>query len=296
MGIQHHLQGTPQGSGVSPILANIYLNELDTFAEKLKLEYDRQDSYRKPQKEYSQTLALAHYWEKSAKQQWSKETEAEVQRAKGRVNELYANYSPSRVSQPSTPPSENQYVRYADDFIIEGYRDQKLTRRSSKGKITCIPSQGRAKSGTIGEKTKITHSAELVRFLGYDLTVSGRAKITPVIKWKSQTSLERTGQAVSPMKSGSISCWNTERVYQKSTLTGKRDMEVNLPRKLINMPDAQIISKFNSQIHGLYNYYRLAANVSALNSFYRIMREACSKPLASNTVPPTSTSRLKICT
>ena len=43
---------------VSPILANIYLSELDAFVEKLKSEYDRQDSYRKPQKEYSQTLAL----------------------------------------------------------------------------------------------------------------------------------------------------------------------------------------------------------------------------------------------
>ena len=43
------------------------------------------------------------------------------------------------------------------------------------------------------------------------------------------------------------------------------------------MPDAQIVSKFNSEIRGLYNYYRLAANVSALNSFYRIMRGSLFK-------------------
>lgn len=43
------------------------------------------------------------------------------------------------------------------------------------------------------------------------------------------------------------------------------------------MPDAQIISKFNAEIRGLYNYYRLAANVSVLNNFYRIMRGSLFK-------------------
>ena len=43
------------------------------------------------------------------------------------------------------------------------------------------------------------------------------------------------------------------------------------------MPDAQIVSKFNSEIRGLYNYYRLAANVSVLNNFYRIMRGSLFK-------------------
>jgi group II intron reverse transcriptase/maturase len=36
----HTYSGTPQGSGVSPLLANIYLNELDTFVEKYKEEFD----------------------------------------------------------------------------------------------------------------------------------------------------------------------------------------------------------------------------------------------------------------
>lgn len=37
---KYSITGTPQGSIISPILSNIYLNELDKFIDKLKLEFD----------------------------------------------------------------------------------------------------------------------------------------------------------------------------------------------------------------------------------------------------------------
>ena len=44
--------GTPQGSGISPICANIYLSELDSFLMRYKESYDREPARRKTTKEY----------------------------------------------------------------------------------------------------------------------------------------------------------------------------------------------------------------------------------------------------
>ena len=49
---------------------------------------------------------------------------------------------------------------------------------------------------------------------------------------------------------------------------------------LTSRPDIEIISKFNSEIRGIYNFYRMAQNVSTLDKFYNIMKSSMLKTFA----------------
>ena len=54
-----------------------------------------------------------------------------------------------------------------------------------------------------------------------------------------------------------------------------------MPRKdLMNRNDAEIVSTFNSEIRGLYNYYRISENVGALHKYYYMVRYSMLKTLA----------------
>ena len=48
----------------------------------------------------------------------------------------------------------------------------------------------------------------------------------------------------------------------------------------MHRPDVDIISKYNAEIRGLYNYYKLAGNVSVLSNFYFMMKGSMVKTLA----------------
>ena len=54
--------GCPQGGILSPILANVYLNELDKFVEKLKMSFDKRTPYRTtPEYNAIQQKSLQNY-------------------------------------------------------------------------------------------------------------------------------------------------------------------------------------------------------------------------------------------
>lgn len=99
--IQDSLVGTPQGSIISPILANIYLHELDTFVEKAQREYDKGVlSARNP--EYRKFEHLRHKANRAGDFKLGVKYLKEMQKLRSRL-----------VDDPHF--RRLYYVRYADD-------------------------------------------------------------------------------------------------------------------------------------------------------------------------------------
>ncbi len=133
------------------------------------------------------------------------------------------------------------------------------------------PMDGRAKLTLSMEKTKVTHSSQRVRYLGYDIFVS-RSKDT---KRSKNGTLRRAWYGTVNLRMPHEKWQSKLQEYKAFIIThdqhGKEQWRAMPRRSLVNREDIDILRKFNSEISGLYQYYRLALNVSTLNKFLYIM-------------------------
>lgn len=128
------------------------------------------------------------------------------------------------------------------------------------------------------EKTKITHSSERVRFLGYDVAVR---RIQKVIKRKDGVRLRLLNNSVeltAPLDDKIMGYLFSHKVIQQRP--DGSIWPIAIPQRR-HMSYVEIVNRYNSEVRGILNYYSLAANYSKLSYFRYLMEYSCLKTIAS---------------
>ena len=266
------ISGTPQGGVISPILANIYLHGLDKKVMELKEQFD------KPQSR-SQTPAYTklHYQKVKLKKQIDKVDKANEAEREALIAE-YKNISKEMLSIPAKYEDDKKlvYCRYADDFLIGICGD-----RADCEKVKATLKQFLEEEYSLelsDEKTKITHSSEKVRFLGYDVAIRRNQKIKRRKDGVKSRTLNNTVELTVPLVDKV-----TKYLFKHGIVEQKEDgtlWPISVP-KLRHMSDVDIVRRYDAQFRGICNYYRMAANYNRLIYFQYLMEYSCLKTLAS---------------
>jgi len=262
------LSGVPQGGIVSPLLANILMDKLDTYVETVLIpKYTR--GARKGRNNEYQKLML---------QSWR-------QRRKGNV-EKAEELRKQAQGLPSTRDDPNyrrlKYVRYADDFLL-GFSGPKSEAEELKQQLREFL-QETLKLELSEEKTLITHArSEAARFLGYE--------ITTLKEDSKRTKRDTNGQGVTTMCrsiNGGIGLQVPNDILEEKCNRYMRKGEAIHRAELMEVSDYEIIMTYQLEYRGIAEYYRLAYNMSKLMKLKWVMESSLTKTLASKhkiTVP-----------
>jgi group II intron reverse transcriptase/maturase len=245
--------GTPQGSIVSPILANLYLDKLDKFVENVLIPQYTKGTKRKANKAYEKLMHRASYLSRTGRQE-------EAQKVRKQAQKL-----PSQV--PDDPNYRRlRFCRYADDFLL-GFVGPKEEAEEIKQRLRTFL-QEELKLELSEAKTLITHAkTETARFLNYEIhTLQENAHRDQ----RDRRSLNGTLGLRVPREVIKNKCRSYKRYSRK----------VQHRTELINDSDFTIIELYQAEYRGLVEYYRLAYNLHSLTELEGTMEISLTKTLA----------------
>lgn len=259
--------GTPQGGIISPILANIYLHELDKFVMKLGKGFEKPRE-RCITKKYQDTRHKMNLLKNKINDSTADERALLLKEYKGTREVML------KLPYKSQTDKKIKYIRYCDDFIIavNGSREDCINIKNKLGEFI----SGNLKMELSVDKTLITHSNNYARFLGYDVRVR-RDNIIKRNNGVTQRTLNNKVALNVPLKDKI-----QKFLFAKKIIIQKENGElIPVTRKsLLRCTDLEIVSAYNAELRGICNYYSLASNFYMLNYFAYFMEYSCLKTIA----------------
>ncbi len=265
---------------MSPILANIYMSELDEFMDKYKQGFDRgNSSRRKANPEYDYLHGKMQRIKKRNAKKWDS---MEPETKKECIKEMRQLKCQQR-SIPSHPFREEsykslQYVRYADDFLI-GIIGSKKDAEKLRAELAVFLKEKLGLTLSM-EKTKITHSAEKARFLGYDIFISHSQEVRKLSTGRKARIYNGAVMLQAPFEKWFAKLLELGVIRIKKDSRGKEHWKIMHRGKLINRSDIEILRKYNAEVRGMINYYSLACNTTAMVHYRSVMKYSMLKTFA----------------
>ncbi len=251
------LSGTPQGGVVSPLLANIYLHELDEWMQVRMAAFNEGEKRAMTPEYHRYKSRIAKLRRRVEKLRASESPDPDV------IASLLDKISRQSAESRTVPATDSfdpnyrrlRYCRYADDFLI-GVIGSKAEALQVMEEVRMFLAE-QLKLEVSEKKSGITHASDGARFLGYDICThthnnahranfGTRRVLRRGLKDRVQLRVprEKVLRFVRDKKWGSFdACKPTHRPA------------------LLYASDVEIAAAYNAELRGFANYYGLACDV-----------------------------------
>jgi group II intron reverse transcriptase/maturase len=240
------LSGCPQGSILSPVLANVYLDKLDAFVETTLIPQYNKGERRKMNPAYTRIQGEAQRRRKEGR--WK---EAKALRKRQQHIPCYDTTDPDY--------RRLRYLRYADDMLLgfAGPHSEAVEIKRQLGDFL----RDSLKLTLSQEKTLITHArTQAARFLGHNLVVLQNDQ-----KRDKRGHCSINGQIGLQVP--------VEVIKAKCTLYQKNGKPIQRKERTDDTVYG-IIVQYQQEFRGLAEYYQLAVNRYQLNHLKWVMERS----------------------